>query len=94
MNNLATAGIGNELHMIYLDDKGDIYHRIRHADGVWSQWGKIAGGQFTRVSCAGVGQELHVTAVNRAEVWYHAIRHRNEQWQGFAQLPDQPLLNE
>jgi hypothetical protein len=94
MSNMASASIGDELHLVYLSDGGDLYHRTRRANGEWTPWGQIRGTQLLDVTCAGVGDELHVTAINGAGVWFHTIRWANGQWQDIIQLPDQPLLND
>ncbi len=94
MSKITSAGIGGELHLIYLSDAGDLYHRIRLANGEWTPWGQISGAQLVSVTCAGVGDALHVTAVNEAGVWFHTIRVADGQWQPLIQLPDQPLLSD
>ena len=94
MSRIASAGIGDELHLAYLNDHGDLFHRMRLGNGQWTAWGQIRGAHLVSVTCSAVGAELHVTAVNQEEISFHTIRYPNGHWQDIIQLPDQPLLND
>ncbi len=75
------ASIGDNLHVIALDNDGILWHTTRFADGSWqSSFGNVNIHQsngnlrFTDVDCANVGDNLHVTAIGTDKIIYHTIR--------------------
>lgn len=85
---IASAGVGLELHVVVLVD-GRLHHTMRKHDGTWQGgWGRLADAPaFTSVSCANCGNSLHVTAIAENGMVMHNIRNPDGKWQGWGTPP-------
>jgi hypothetical protein len=91
---VACAGIGNDLHVIFATGIGMV-HTIRYSNyNSWQPWGSISqtipntpAGHFY-LACAGIGDDLHVIASRTTGPGssglphvYHTIRYSDSTWQ-------------
>ena len=92
-SSFTSAGIGDSLHCVCLDEQGRVCHRIRPGSGQWSKWGRLGQGGFVSVTAGAVGEELHIISTNDEGLVFHNLRYADGNWQGWGQLPEQPLLD-
>jgi hypothetical protein len=91
LTSIACANVNNELHVLAIDDRTNVWHTIRHTNGQWKEFSDIIvetgnKGVLTSIACANVNNELHVLATedlifsqNGCELW-HTIRHTDGHW--------------
>jgi hypothetical protein len=73
----------SDLHTVAILD-GQVHHRIRFANGSWSDWGFLGNpGSASSVSASATpAGDLHVVVVSEGNV-YHRIRFTNGSWSGW-----------
>lgn len=91
---LASAIVDGEEHLLYDTEHGTpsssvTHHRIRHADGTWSDGSTPFSGLTGPIAVAAVAGELHV--VKRQEGTggrlYHSKRHADGTWSELSEVP-------
>jgi hypothetical protein len=93
LTRVSCAAVQGELHVAALDQSGDLWHCIRHANGTWTPMGSVKAaigsnpGVFDDVAIAEVAGELHLAACG-ARVW-HTIRHPDGSWTAFGDVKGQ-----
>jgi len=92
---VTVANVGNELHALAITDPtfpaATLYHRVRHADGTWTNWGTPPNsGHYQDVSSGEVSGELHVAvSQNGGGATFHRIRHADGTWTDFSDIKAQ-----
>jgi len=79
----AAAAANGDLQIMAIGLDGNLYHRIRHADGGWTVWGGL-GWQATDVSIAVMPNgDAQVVAVGLDANAYHRVRYGGGNWSPF-----------
>ena len=83
-----------ELDLVGVTSDGNIWHTIRHTDGIWLGFGDVKGqagnkGAFTAVAAASVAGELQLIGVTSDGNIWHTIRHADGSWSGFGDVKGQ-----
>jgi len=95
----AAPAVQGETQLVTVDQYGELYHTIRHADGSWQKMGVIPGyGQVNALASAMVGGEENVivefqTGTQKVPDIQAArlVRHADGTWNFNASLPEIPM---
>lgn len=86
----ACAGDGDRLHLVALDEHGQLFHAVREVDGRWRGFSPLGRGQlhdsptrFVAIDCAAVGDCLQIVGVGSDGRLYHTIRWPDGTWQRY-----------
>ncbi len=86
----ACASDGDLLHLVVLDEHGELCHTVREADGQWQDFSRLGRGQlhdtptrFVAIDCAAVGDCLQIVGVGSDGLLYHTIRWPDGTWQRY-----------
>lgn len=92
LRGLCVTTIGQTVHLVLLDHRGNLWHTTRGFDGSWSAMEDVEGQAGDRgwINSFGIGEcngELHVVTLTAAanNLW-HAVRHGTDSWQRFEDL--------
>ena len=91
MTAISVAQVGSDLQVVastYAGEEDELRHSIRHANGVWDQFGDIEGaaGNVPGIGVVSVTSsrgELQMAFSASNGKLYHTIRHANGTWQRF-----------
>jgi hypothetical protein len=94
------AQVGDDLHVVVLDDQGDVYHSIMHENLAWDLFRDIdpaAGdsGEVYSIGATASQGTLHVAVGNHAvdpgrdDRVLHTIRYPDRSWQRYGDVKDQ-----